>query len=133
MHSLHDFKNLCYFIPVPPSAPVGLQIARIDKDSVTLEWRKPKDDGGAKPTGYVVMKREPDSDEGIKVATLKPSDLIYKIKDLPNRNLYFAVAAENPAGVGPAAETDKPVKPKYPAGMLEIFLFSFFLSFFFLN
>ena len=115
----------------PPSAPVGLQVAKIDKDSVTLEWRKPKDDSGAKPTGYIVMKREPDSDEWVKVKTLKPSDLIYKIKDLPNRNLYFAVAAENPAGVGPAAETDKPVKPKYPAGRLELFhwknlMFSFF-------
>lgn len=63
------------------------------------------------------MKKEPDSDEWVKVATLKPTDLIYKVKDLPDKNMYFAVAAENAAGVGPAAETDKPVKPKYPAGM----------------
>ena len=63
------------------------------------------------------MKREPDSEEWIKVATMKPTELIYKVKDLPEKNMYFAIAAENAAGVGPAAETDKPVKPVYPAGM----------------
>ena len=65
------------------------------------------------------MKREPKSEEWVKVATLKPTELIYKVRDLPDEKLYFAVAAENAAGVGPAAETNKPVKPKYPPGMYE--------------
>ena len=67
------------------------------------------------------MKREPSSEEWVKIATLKPTELIYKVKDLPDENIYLAVAAENAAGVGPAAETDKPVKPKYPAGMYKMF------------
>lgn len=91
-------------------------MVKVDKDSATIEWKKPTKDGGSKVTAYIVSKCEAKTDEWIKVATLKPQEMVYKFKDLPEKKFYFSVAAENAAGVGPAAETQKPVKPEYPLG-----------------
>lgn len=93
---------------------------KTDKNSVTLEWRQPKEDGGSKRTAIIVSQREAKSDDWVKVATLKPQEMIYKVTDLPEKKFYFSVAAENNAGVGPAAETDKAVKPQYPSGKLHV-------------
>lgn len=40
-------------------APDQPKIEKITKDSVTLTWKKPANDGGSKITGYVVQKRTP--------------------------------------------------------------------------
>ena len=45
--------------------------------------------------------------------------MVYKVKDLSEKKFYFSVSAENAAGVGPAAETEKPVKPEYPSGTIQ--------------
>ena len=103
-------------ITAPPSEPKDLTVVKVDKDSVTLEWKQPENDGNSKRTAFIVCRREAKSDEWVKVATLKPSEMIYKITKLPEKKFYFSVAAENAAGVGPAAETEKAVKPEYPSG-----------------
>lgn len=45
--------------PDPPEAP---KVDRITKDSVTLSWRPPKNDGGARIKGYIVQKRKKGGD-----------------------------------------------------------------------
>ena len=50
---------------------------------------------------------------------MKPQEMVYKVKDLSEKKFYFSVSAENAAGVGPAAETEKPVKPEYPSGTIQ--------------
>lgn len=104
------------FIIALPSKPKDLTIAKVDRDSVTLEWKAPEKDGGSKITGFVISKCEAKSDKWVKVETIKPQEMVYKVKDLPEKKFYFSVAAENAAGVGPAAETEKSVKPEYPSG-----------------
>lgn len=40
-------------------APDQPKVEKITKDSVTLSWKKPTNDGGSKITGYIVEKRSP--------------------------------------------------------------------------
>ena len=41
-------------------APDQPKIEKITKDSVTLSWKKPLNDGGSKITGYIIEKRPSD-------------------------------------------------------------------------
>ena len=41
-------------------APDQPKIDKITKDSVSLSWKKPANDGGSKITGYIIEKRTPD-------------------------------------------------------------------------
>jgi hypothetical protein len=41
-------------------APDQPKVEKITKDSVTLSWKKPVNDGGSRITGYVVEKRSPE-------------------------------------------------------------------------
>ena len=48
-------------VPIyPADAPDQPKIDKITKDSVSLSWKKPLNDGGSKITGYIVEKRAPD-------------------------------------------------------------------------
>lgn len=44
----------------PADAPDQPKVEKVTKDSVTLSWKKPANDGGSKITGYVIEKRSPD-------------------------------------------------------------------------
>ena len=79
---------------------------------MTLNWGKPKQDGGSKVTGYKVLMKEDDK-EWQEIAKLKSVDDEYKAKDLkPGRKYSFAVVAENKVGESEAAETVNPVEMK---------------------
>lgn len=41
-------------------APDQPKVEKITKDSVTLSWKKPTNDGGSRITGYIIEKRSPD-------------------------------------------------------------------------
>ncbi len=41
----------------PPERPDMPRVEKVTKDSVTLGWKKPFNDGGSKITGYIVQKR----------------------------------------------------------------------------
>ena len=48
-------------VPIyPADAPDQPKIDKITKESVTLSWKKPVNDGGSKITGYIIEKRTPD-------------------------------------------------------------------------
>lgn len=50
-------------ILVRPDAPEPPKPDRITKDSVTLSWRPPRSDGGAKLKGYIIQKKPKGSNE----------------------------------------------------------------------
>ena len=125
--TLRVLQELCFVcFSAPPGPPQDLKTSRVGPDYVTLEWKPPAKDGGAKVTGYRVEKCEETSEEWVKVEDIKSFDTVYKVTSLKDGvGYYFSVSAKNQAGYGEPCETDKPIKPKKPEGKHD---FSSFLG-----
>src|SRR5690606_22028028 len=87
------------------------------RDSVTISWKKPDDDGGKEVTSYVVEKRDKKTDKWERVQDYAPgmSCVIPKLKE--GHEYDFRVIAENQNGQSEALETDHPTKAKNPFGI----------------
>ena len=75
----------------------------MNKDSVTLKWEKPNDDGGTPVTGYIIKTSEVlgDVKEPLQSATIAAHQMCYTVRDLKPANTYmFEVAAINQNGEG---------------------------------
>jgi len=100
-----------------PSAPENLRVTSVNKDSVTLAWDEPTDDGRSPIKKYVVekadVKRGVFSDAGETTADTKQ----LKVAKLLEGNDYmFRVSAENEIGQGKPASLAEPVTAKLPFG-----------------
>ncbi|XP_013419362.1 twitchin-like [Lingula anatina] len=116
----------------PPSEPLKVQITGISTDSVTLQWQKPADSGGAPVTFYHVEQQEktrdfPRDDRWEKRGIVDKTTFVCFIDKLvEDTEYFFSVAAENAAGIGPRVVTEpitprRPMeKPLAPVGPLEI-------------
>ena len=114
----YNFKCVGHCVSVAPGPPEDLCAARVGPDYVTLEWKPPAKDGGAKVTGYRVEKCEETSEEWVKVEDIKSYDTVYKVTGLKEgKGYYFSVSAKNQAGYGEPCETETAVKPKKPEGI----------------
>lgn len=90
-----------------PDRPSTLNVKNIQKDSVTIAWTPPIDDGGLDITKYLIEKRDPDKLVWIKVADVDKSISSYCVQKLiPNAAYIFRVVAENPVGVSEPQESD---------------------------
>lgn len=99
-------------------------------DFVSLEWKPPTENGGAKVTGYKVEKCEEDGENWVKVAEIPSFDTSIKVTGLKDTEAYlFAVSAKNSVGYGAPCETEKGIKPKRPEGSISFLSFSL-VSFF---
>uniref|UniRef100_A0A3P9PWE7 Titin n=1 Tax=Poecilia reticulata TaxID=8081 RepID=A0A3P9PWE7_POERE len=88
-----------------PSAPQNFTVKELKKDSVTLAWDTPLNDGGAKITNYIVEKRE-SVRKAYTTITSNCTASSFKIEDLPEGGIfYFRVCAVNAYGQGQAVET----------------------------
>ena len=113
----HNSNILClFYISVKPDAPEQLEIIRKDKNAVRLRWKKPTDFGRFECTHFVISKRHSVSEEWQMIAKVPPNELSYWVTDLPYKDVYFSVAAENAAGIGQPAVTEKPETITYPKG-----------------
>lgn len=61
-----------------PGAPYKLEPSDIAKDSLTLAWYEPDEDGGSPITGYWVERYEPDHDKWIRCNKLSIKDTNYR-------------------------------------------------------
>ncbi len=61
-----------------PGAPYKLEPSDIAKDSLTLTWYEPDEDGGSPITGYWVERYEPDHDRWIRCNKLPIKDTNYR-------------------------------------------------------
>ena len=119
-------EKLCFIdsidlLPSPtdkPGAPEGpITVSNLTKDSATLTWKPPKDDGGCDLTAYIVERRDAKRNVWTKVATLDGVTLDYKATGLVEGNNYhFRVTAENEVGQSEPLETSAAVVPKSPFG-----------------
>lgn len=61
-----------------PGAPYKLEHSDIAKDSLSLAWYEPDEDGGSPITGYWVERYEPDHDKWIRCNKLPIKDTNYR-------------------------------------------------------
>lgn len=61
-----------------PGAPYKLEPSDIAKDSLTLTWYEPDEDGGSPITGYWVERYEPDHDRWMRCNKLPIKDTNYR-------------------------------------------------------
>lgn len=96
-----------YDVPGRPDAP---EVEEITKDSATVTWKPPANDGGAKITNYI-LEMKAAGDFSWKVVDKKVSEETFTVSGLKEETDYeFRVSAENKAGVGQPSPPSKPVK-----------------------
>lgn len=101
-----------------PSKPVGpIKIVEVTKNSVTIQWNPPEDDGGITLKSYLIEKRDAMRTTWSRVEQTSPDITSYCVQNLSEGNeYYFRVFAENKIGASQPLEMDKPVKIKSPYG-----------------
>nr|CAD7423859.1 unnamed protein product [Timema monikensis] len=111
-----------------PSKPEGpIVVKDIRKDTVTIEWKPPADDGGLELSKYSVEKCELEKMVWMKVADVEKDVSSYCVQKLREDAEYmFRVIAENPVGSSEALESDtvtirsKYDRPSPPRGPLDV-------------
>uniref|UniRef100_A0A3B3HL83 Titin n=1 Tax=Oryzias latipes TaxID=8090 RepID=A0A3B3HL83_ORYLA len=93
-----------------PGPPAKIIVKDITKNSATVAWDIPENEGGAAVTNYFVDLRDI-SRKGWTRLTDKCKRLSYRISDLEEGGIYFfRVTAENEYGIGVSAETKEGTK-----------------------
>ena len=106
-----------FFTAAPPGSPEDLQYLNLDQKSVTLQWRKPKNDGGAPITAYIIEKREGKGGSWRKIDDTDSATQFCVIEELlEGFEYYFRVCAKNSGGLGEPAEMKTPVVPTKQKG-----------------
>jgi titin len=97
-----------------PSVPEGpLRLMRLTRNTVSLQWCPPKDNGGSPIERYTVEKRVAERSMWTQAATC-PSDMTAcTVAGLTENEVYFfRVVAQNAYGLSEPLEYAKPVIPK---------------------
>lgn len=82
-----------------PDAPDPPKPDRITKDSVTLSWRAPRNDGGSKIKGYIVQQKGKDDSDWTDVNSVPVPSTIYTVPKLKEGAEYnFRIIAVNEVG-----------------------------------
>eukprot|EP00063_Salmo_salar_P057342 XP_014032177.1 PREDICTED: titin-like [Salmo salar] len=98
-----------------PSPPQTIEVTEITKESVSLSWTKPENDGGSRITSYRVDALEKGQDKWVKCGVTKTVHfVVYDLKEATQ--YFFRVRAENHAGFSDPTEMALPVLVK---GQLE--------------
>lgn len=86
-----------------------------------MEWGTPKSDGNSKVTAYHIRMAKGIPQDWTDVTKVKSIHDHFTVTDLKEGvEYFFAVAAENEAGVGKQTETDTLIKPSKPKGNKSI-------------
>lgn len=72
-------KQFEYF-PDVPDQPESPKADRITKNSVTLSWRPPRHDGGAKIKGYILQKKAKGEADWSDVNIDPINSTVYKVR-----------------------------------------------------
>ncbi|RVE72020.1 hypothetical protein OJAV_G00057630 [Oryzias javanicus] len=93
-----------------PGPSAKIIVKDVTKNSATVTWDIPENEGGAAVTNYFVDLRDI-SRKGWTRLTDKCKRLSYKVSDLEEGGIYFfRVTAENEYGIGVSAETKEGTK-----------------------
>lgn len=93
-----------------PGPPTHITVKDVTKNSATVTWDIPENEGGAPVKNYLVDIRDI-SRQGWKKLTDKCRRLSYKVSDLEEGGIYFfRITGENEYGIGVPAETKEGTK-----------------------
>uniref|UniRef100_A0A3B3QGE6 Titin n=1 Tax=Paramormyrops kingsleyae TaxID=1676925 RepID=A0A3B3QGE6_9TELE len=93
-----------------PGPPSQIKITDVTKDSVTVTWEAPENDGGDPIKNYHVEKREASKKAWVSV-TNNCHTMSYKVEDLQEGAIYyFRIIGENEFGIGIPLETKDGMK-----------------------
>lgn len=105
--------------PSPPGVPT---VTEIGGDFVNLSWEKPLDDGGSRIQGYLIDKREIDSDTWQRVnAAICVATQINISNLIEGRQYVFRVFAQNEAGLSLPSQASNTVTIKDPLSIIDFF------------
>ena len=94
----------------PPGAPGQPTELDSSSDAITVQWMRPRSDGGSPITGYIMEKRRVGGSWS-KACHSTITDLSYKVIGLEENAEYeFKVAALNAAGQGPWSVPSDPIR-----------------------
>uniref|UniRef100_A0A8C5G3L8 Titin n=1 Tax=Gouania willdenowi TaxID=441366 RepID=A0A8C5G3L8_GOUWI len=94
---------------------ISLGVTEVTKESLTLAWAKPEQDGGSRITGYLVEALEKGQEKWVKCGMSKSIHLtVSGLRE--NAEYFFRVRAKNLAGFSDAKEMVVPVMVKDQIG-----------------
>ena len=98
-----------------PDAPGQPAVSGVSRDSMTVYWREPENDGGAVVSNYVLEKRLRSKRKWSKATSDQIGGTQYRVRGLREGNEYmFRVAAVNAAGLGNFSEPSDPITAATP-------------------
>lgn len=93
-----------------PGPPASLSVKEVTKNSATITWDTPENEGGAPVKNYLVDLREATKKGWTRVTESCPR-LTFKVTDLQEGGVYyFRVTGENEYGIGVPLETKEGAK-----------------------
>ncbi|XP_059156398.1 twitchin-like isoform X4 [Physella acuta] len=109
-----DSATISVVVLGPPARPGGpLEVKEVTKDSATLTWKPPADDGGSDIKGYRVEKFDLEKGKWEKVATVQGNKCVVpKLQE--GHDYKFRVIAEGPNGDSEPLELENPITAKNP-------------------
>ena len=113
-------KPLKFSFTDVPSAPLGLEISNVTKNSADLAWKSPVNDGGTPLTGYAIEYRLASRTFWTKANIVDANTLSYTITKLTeDAEYYFRIFAINAEGYSKALESTDVTKPVKEIGKLS--------------
>jgi len=113
---IHNFR---WSLPDVPDKPASLDVDEVTRESVTLSWQPPKDDGGSPILSYILERREQGRSMWVKVTSVDADNLSQCVKDLTEgKEYYFRVSAKNEVGISEPFEMPASITPKSGFGRL---------------
>ena len=104
---------VCVFTDVP-SAPVDIQVGHVTRDSCTVTWSPPANDGGAPVVGYHVEQRLVSRPSWVRVGPVVTGTSL-RVPGLYDGQAYqFRVVAETRAGLGDPSPASAVVTARDP-------------------
>lgn len=98
----------------PPGKPGIPEIIDYDNESVELQWKPPKDNGGSPVIGYIIEKKEKFSHNWDELLVTPTAGVKAKVSGLKEGQIYqFRVRAVNKAGPGEESDPTQSHLAKY--------------------
>lgn len=107
-----------------PSRPDDVKITDARKETVSLQWKPPKSDGGLPVTEYLIEKRQVGKEKYIPATEETVTDTRFTLTGFKEGDHFeFRILAKNEMGLGAPSFPTKPVICRDINGMVSTNIF----------